>query len=150
MRDSLATVAAIYEAFGRGDVPFILAQLAEDVRWEAWADNTAQRAGVPWLLPRMGRTGVAEFFRVVGAFRITDFRVLGLMAGGNQVVAEVVIAAEVPASGGSYRDEELHLWTFNEAGQVVRFRHYTDTAKHIAAAQGERAELVAAPDTGRT
>jgi ketosteroid isomerase-like protein len=32
------------------------------------------------------------------------------------------------------RDEEIHLWTFNDAGQVVRLRHYTDTAKHMAAA----------------
>ena len=64
---------------------------------------------------------------------ITDFRVLSLMAGGNQVVAEVVIEADVPSTGGHYRDEELHLWTFDDSGKVVRLRHYTDTAKHIAA-----------------
>jgi hypothetical protein len=33
-------------------------------------------------------------------------------------------------------DEELHLWTFDEDGRVVRLRHYRDTAKHIAAADG--------------
>lgn len=27
-----------------------------------------------------------------------------------------------------------HLWSFNDAGRVVRFRHYLDTAKHIWAA----------------
>jgi ketosteroid isomerase-like protein len=47
-----------------------------------------------------------------------------------------VIEVEVPDTGGHYRDEEMHLWTFNDAGQVVRLRHYTDTAKHITAARG--------------
>jgi hypothetical protein len=36
-------------------------------------------------------------------------------------------------AGGRSRDEELHLWTFDEHQQVVRMRHYVDTAKHIAA-----------------
>ena len=45
---------------------------------------------------------------------------------------------DVPAwGGGRYRDEEIHLWTFDNAGKVVRLRHYTDTAKHIAAFQGQ-------------
>jgi len=39
-------------------------------------------------------------------------------------------------SGGHYRDEEIHLWTFNDAGKITRLRHYTDTAKHIAAFGG--------------
>jgi hypothetical protein len=30
----------------------------------------------------------------------------------------------------------MHLWTFNDDGKVSRLRHYTDTAKHIAALKG--------------
>lgn len=30
----IETVQQIYAAFGRGDVPFILSQLADDVEWE--------------------------------------------------------------------------------------------------------------------
>ena len=138
MPDHSATVAAIYEAFGTGDIPRILDHLADDIRWEEWADNYAQKAGVPWLLVRTGKEGALEFFKIASGFQIKDFRVLSLMVGANQVVAEVVIEAEVPSTGGHYRDEELHLWTFNDAGKVVRLRHYTDTAKHIAAAQGQR------------
>jgi hypothetical protein len=33
----------------------------------------------------------------------------------------------------------MHLFTFNAEGKVTRLRHYTDTAKHIAAARGEQA-----------
>jgi ketosteroid isomerase-like protein len=132
---NVATVQGIYEAFGRGDVPAVLDRLADDVQWEAWADNHAQRAGVPWMTPRTGRDGVAEFFSVVGALEIREFSVRAMMAGGNQVVAEVVIDAQTP-DGGRYRDEELHLWTFDDAGGVARMRHYADTAKHAAAAAG--------------
>ncbi|HEY4575304.1 MAG TPA: DUF4440 domain-containing protein, partial [Thermoanaerobaculia bacterium] len=62
MSDHLATVTAIYEAFGRGDIPGLLEHVSDDVEWEAWADNTAQKAGVGWMVPRRGKAGVAEFF----------------------------------------------------------------------------------------
>ena len=135
MADHVATVASIYEAFGRGDVPSILSVLSEDVRWDEWADNQAQASDVPWLRARRGKAGALEFFAIAGQFKIHEFQVLSLLAGGNQVVAEVVIDATVQP-GVRYRDEELHLWTFDDAGKVVRLRHYVDTAKHILAARG--------------
>jgi ketosteroid isomerase-like protein len=134
------SVRSLYEAFGRGDIPAVLELLSEDVRWEHWADSFAQREGVPWLEPRTGRDGVAEFFRIVGEFEITEFSVLDLMAGESQVVAEIVIDARTPA-GGHYRDEELHLWGFDADGKINRMRHYVDTAKHIAAAGDEDTAL---------
>jgi len=134
MSDHLATVSAIYEAFGRGDVPAILDHLAGDVQWESWEDNSGQKAGVPWMIPRNDRDGVAEFFRVVATtLDIQEFRILALMGNDNQVAAEFVLEADVRTTGRHYRDEEMHLWTFNDQGKVVRFRHYLDTAKHIAA-----------------
>ena len=47
MSDNLAVIGAIYEAFGRGDIPTILGHLADDVRWEEWADNTRPEGGRP-------------------------------------------------------------------------------------------------------
>jgi ketosteroid isomerase-like protein len=130
----LATVSAIYAAFGRGDILAILDHLADDVRWEEWADNTAQAAGVPWLQARRGKAGVLEFFGVMGTMQMRDFRVLSLMAGGNQAAAEIEIEFVVPSTGRTLRDQELHLWTCDDEGKVVRLRHYVDTAKHTAAA----------------
>jgi uncharacterized protein len=129
---NLATVQAIYEAFGKGDVETILGFCAEDVRWEEWDDNFAQNAGVPAMAARRGKAGVLEFFQVVGGFDIKDFQVLSVMEGPNQVAAEIVIDAVTPT--GQYRDEEVHLWTFDDAGKIVRLRHYVDTAKHMKAA----------------
>jgi len=136
MSDQIATVASLYEAFGRGDIPAILDHLADDIQWEPWADTSAQKAGVVWLQPRQGKAGVLEFFQIVGEMGVTDFRVLSLLEGGNQVVAEIVIDASLPGGSGGFHDEELHLWTFNDAGKIARMRHYVDTAKHRAAAEG--------------
>jgi uncharacterized protein len=130
----LETVQGIYQAFGRGDIPSILATVADDVAWEAWADNSAQNAGVRWMTPRRGKAGVLEFFQLVAQFQIHEFKVLSIMGNGQQVAAEFVIEA-TPPGGFRYRDEEMHLWTFGPDGKVTRLRHYLDTAKHIKAAR---------------
>jgi len=131
---NLATVQTIYEAFGKGDIPAILDVLADDVEWEAWADNSAVKAGVPTMVPRHGKDEVVKFFETAGQLEITDLQILNMMEGGNQVAVEFVLEANLPAwGGGHYRDEEIHLWTFNDAGKVTRLRHYIDTAKQIAA-----------------
>lgn len=127
--NNLETVKAIYEAFGKGDVPFILSKLADDIDWEQWADNSVQTADVPYLRYKKGVQGVGEFFGEVAKLGITRFEVLALMDGGDKIAAEVEIET------ATFTDEEIHLWVFNEEGKVSRFRHYVDTAKHIAAAE---------------
>ena len=132
---NLQTINSIYEAFGKGNIPAIIDCIADNSEWELWADNSAQKAGVPWLQARKGKEGALEFFKIVGELRIKDFRVLSIMSNENQVAVEFIIEADVPSTGGHYRDEEMHLWTFDEQGKVIRLRHYTDTAKQITAAK---------------
>ncbi len=134
MSNNLSTVQQIYACFGQGDVPGILEELDDDVQWESWADNSAQKAGVPWMLAKNGKEGVLSFFQFIGTeMQVTDFQVLSLMDGGNKIAVEFVIELTVNATGKTFRDEEMHLWTFNEAGKVIGLRHYIDTAKHIEA-----------------
>ena len=125
---NLATIKEIYEAFGRGDVPVILSKLADDVEWEKWDDNFAQQADVPYLRHRQGPQAVVGFFQEIAKIGIKQFRILSVMEGANQ------IAAEIELETASFDDQEIHLWTFDDEGKVTRFRHYIDTAKHIAAA----------------
>lgn len=120
------TVKAIYAAFGRGDVDFIIGQLADDVEWDTYRNNYGQKAGVPHMQMRKGPEAVRSFFDDVAKIGITRFDVLSIMEGGDQVAAE--IDWDSPATD----EEEMHLWTFNDAGQVTRYRHYADTAKHAA------------------
>jgi ketosteroid isomerase-like protein len=130
------TVGEIYAAFGRGDVPAILDRLADDVAWDEWEDNFAQRAGVAHLAEGRGRTAAAGFFGIIATWTLRDFVVRDVIGDGRQVVVEVRAAFDLPG-GGRFTDEELHLWTFDDSGRVARFRHYCDTAKQIEAARGE-------------
>jgi len=133
MSTALQTVQQIYAAFARGDIPAIVERLDDEVQWEPWAQNAAQAADVPWLRAGRGKAAALRFFEEIGRWKFEDFRVLGLMASETQVAAEAVVDAIVPG-GKRLRDEEMHLWDVSAAGKVTRFRHYADTAKHIAAA----------------
>lgn len=83
---------------------------------------------------RHGKEGALEFFQVVAAqLDVKELTILSIMEGTDQVAVEFVLEADVKTTGAHYRDEEIHLWKFNDAGKVVRLRHYTDTAKHLAA-----------------
>lgn len=133
---NLATAGELYAAFGRGDIAGLLDLLSDDVAWEVWDDNSAQQAGGPdYLVPRRGRLGVAEFFASVAEQTIHQFTVDDIVAGPRSAVAEVRIEMTTK-TGGRFRDEELHLLTFDDEGRVTRFRHYVDTAKHLAAWAG--------------
>ena len=135
---NLKTVQGIYAAFGQGNVPGILSCIATNAEWEAWADNHAQRADVPWLKKQSGPQGVGTFFAYVGKWKVNAFAVKNVMAAGANVAAEVEVDFDVTQTGGRIKDQEIHYWTFDDRGMVIGLRHYNDTAKHIAAAKGAR------------
>ena len=116
-----ATVAAIYEAFGRRDVPAVLSHLAEDVTWDVTDE--------PWT----PHAEVAEFFAIAGAWTYERFEVLDLMVSETRVAAAVRLVADLPG-GGRLDEVVIHLWTFGDDGSVIALRRMLDTAAHIAAA----------------
>jgi ketosteroid isomerase-like protein len=63
----IETVQKLYEAFGRGDIQGILAMLPENVEWEYGVNST----DVPWLQPRRGRAGAAQFFQSLAGLSFT-------------------------------------------------------------------------------
>ncbi len=131
MSDHLVTIGAMYAAFGRGDIPFIIDQLADDVVWE-YLETAASEAGVPWLMTRTGRVGALDFFGIIKGWTFHEFTVKDIMASEQRVAAIAVVEATLP-NGYRFRDEEMHVWTFGADGKIVEFRHVTDTAKHVAA-----------------
>lgn len=134
---NVRTVEQIYEAFGRGDVAGVLDALADDVTWERWeTGNSAQEAGLPWLARRTGKPEVAAFFETLAReLEFHSFQPLALLEGDSSVAAVIRIAVTVNATGRRIEDDEVHLWTFDDAGKVIDHRHFLDTGKHIAAAK---------------
>ena len=140
---NVTTLQSMYEAFGRGDIPAIMEQVADEVEWEQWSDeNSGQEAGVPWLMRRTGKQGGAEFFQAVGeTLEFHAFQPENFLEGGNQVAVMISFDGTAKETGERFRGEEIHLWTFDDAGKVVGMRHYVDTAKHIRAAKGSLARV---------
>jgi ketosteroid isomerase-like protein len=136
--DNATTVATVYQAFGAGDVDTLLGLIAENVRWESdWEDNYAQRAGGPaHYKPFRGRDQLGGFFEAMGACTFSQLDVRDVIADGDRAVARVALEYTLP-SGGRYRDEQLHLWTFDGEGKIIAIRHFLDTAKLLAATRGE-------------
>jgi ketosteroid isomerase-like protein len=123
MINNVATVNSIYEAFGRGDVPFILSTLADDVEWDHRESH-----GIPLLVPRRGRAEVGLFFQELSRIELQSFTVKQLFDGGENVVAWISISWRWKSSGRVFRDDiGLHLWQFDAAGKVKRFFHVEDT-----------------------
>lgn len=129
----VAVVQAIYEAFGRGDIPAILGHLADDVEWEYGVNST----DVPWLQPRRGRAAVTGFFESLAALDIHSFKVNTLLADDTVVVALTALDATVRSTGlRIVEEDEAHMWYFDEAGKVARFRHRIDTHQQWKAYHG--------------
>ncbi len=126
------TVKAMYEAFGRGDVPAILGPLADDVTWDADYDSPA----APWLEPRRGKANVPAFFEALSVLNFTKFDPHTIAAEGDKVIAVVDIEAD--NKGKHYViPNEGHLWTFGSDGKVLKYQHMTDTALHWRMANGQ-------------
>ena len=131
---NIPTVQGIYAAFGRGDVPAILAHLAEDIVWEYAIADT----GVPWLQPQAGRAGVVKFFESFAAVDFQKFQPKNFLENGSLVVALIDAVLVVKATGRTISEEdEVHLWHFNTQGQVIRFGHKVDTHQHWLAFHGK-------------
>ena len=56
---NVAVVQAMYETFGRGDIPVILDHPVDEIDWEAGRDDDY---GIPWLRPGRGKDHVLSFF----------------------------------------------------------------------------------------
>lgn len=132
---NLPAVQRIYEDFGSGDIPSILARLADDVDWEY--DNAEN--GVPILAPGRGKEHALRYFEAVGgSLEIKVFEPRAFMESGNLVVAVFHTDAVVKDTGKSIRQEhEIHLWTFGDDGLITRFCHKADTHAYWLAYQKE-------------
>jgi ketosteroid isomerase-like protein len=133
MNSNTDTVTAIYAAFGRGDVAFILDLMSDDVQW----DHGIRDTGLTYLRPGTGKQAVAGFFTELGSqLEFTTFEPQTPCSGGDTVMVAVHEAARNITTGSEIPgDVFVHIWTFGPDGKVTSFRHVGDWSTHEAAAQ---------------
>jgi ketosteroid isomerase-like protein len=131
--ENVATIQAIYGAFGRGDVPAILERVTDTTRWDFAGGNPE----VPWHHPVAGRAELLGFFQAFGAnVDIQVFEPREFMHCGPHVVVDVHLEYTVRKSDRRVVMDQLHWWTLDAEGRVGRRRHYEDTAQVLAAVRG--------------
>ncbi len=124
-----ALIQSIYQAFGRGDVAFVAAQVTADTYW----DFCVTDSDVPWHRPATGPEGVASF---LGAFisevTLTRFAPQKFIAAGDEVMVHVSLGYKINRTGRTVSEDQIQWWTIR-AGRVTRLRHFEDTAQVINA-----------------
>ena len=128
----LQTIQAIYTAFGKGDVPAILAHVAADAEF-SFAGGSAD---VPWHGPWRGHDGIQRFFASIGeGVEFKTFEPLGFAAGTDTVAVRLHLVYQVRRSGRVVDEHQVHWWTLRD-GKIKTLTHFEDTAQVVAAARG--------------
>jgi ketosteroid isomerase-like protein len=124
------TIEQVYAAFGRGDVPFIVGRVTEATHW----DFSVASSDVPWHRPVRGKADLPGFFQALGEnVGLSAFEPRAFVTDGKNVVVKVHIAYTVKRTGRQVDQEQVHWWTFDDAGRISGLRHYEDTAMVTAA-----------------
>jgi ketosteroid isomerase-like protein len=123
-------VKALYQAFGRGDVPAVLGVFDPQVQWRE-AEGFLYADRNPYSGPQAIAEGV--FGRIVAA--VENFAVLPerISDAGDTVRAEGRYRGTMKATGRPVDAQFAHVWTFRD-GKVVRLPQYTDTRQWADAA----------------
>ena len=128
MDANIKLVQDCYAAFGRGDVPFILAQCAEDVDWQS-----SDAPEIPYHGKFRGRDGVMKFFQgIAGALEVKAFEPKTYTASGDEVFAIGSWTCVARNTGRQFTTRWLMHFVVKK-GKLTYFRPYEDTAIVAAA-----------------
>lgn len=120
-QQNVKAVRDIYAAFGRGDVAFIVNQLADNVRWVSYLDPA-----IPWAGDFSGKANVPRFFDAIFQSMDVDlFEPQEWIAEGDTVVSIGDFGGHVRATGKKSRVRWVFLWKF-QAGKVTSYEQFQD------------------------
>lgn len=119
--DTVEQIKGVFAAFGRGDIPFILGQLADDVHWVSHLDEI-----VPWSGDYSGKGNVPKFFGALGgAIDVSAHPVHQLVAQGDTVVATGDVSFRVRASGKAGQSSWVYIWKLKD-GRITSYDQFND------------------------
>jgi ketosteroid isomerase-like protein len=127
-------VESLYEAFGKGDVPYVLGTFAPELVWNE-AENFLYADRNPYVGPQAVLEGV--FLRLATEWDGFGVSVAEIVASGDTAVALGRYRGMYKASGAAVDAQFVHVWRVAD-GKIVRFQQYTDTAQFREAALQRR------------
>ena len=121
--DNVELLRSAYDAFGRGDIPAVLAILDENIAWRA-------PELLPQAMPASGRDDVARFFeRLASTWQDFGLEIDDLVASGDRVCA-IGRAKGTLLDGRQASYGFVHAWTVRD-GVCVRFDEYVDPSPEL-------------------
>ena len=122
-QQNISVVQSGYAAFGRGDIPALLALLDANVEWKTPGPSDLPLAGT-----RRGPAQVGEFFATLaGIIDFEHFEPTTFLADGDQVVAIGHEKYKVKGSDTWITGDWCHVFTVRN-GKLVAFQEFIDTA----------------------
>ncbi|MES2939489.1 MAG: nuclear transport factor 2 family protein [Pseudomonadota bacterium] len=127
IEDNRQVALAFYARFDAGDVPGVLALMADDATfWIAGKPGTAPTAG-PHTKAQIAEVFVRMTAALEGPLRMT---VLGTVAEGDKVALEVRSHGQL--RNGRVYEQEYHALMTVRGGRIAAVREYMDT-EHVQA-----------------
>ena len=113
----------LYEAFGRGEIPAVLARFDPKIEW-------ISAEGAPYPGTFTGPQAVLEgvFMRLATEWEGFRADAVEFIHGGDQVVALGRYSGTYRATGRAMTAAFAHVWTLRD-GSIVRYRQYVDSRK---------------------
>ena len=128
---NIQVVREAYAAFGRGDIPALLASLTDDIHWFLPGEGLIPQAGT-----YRGRDGVAGFFKKLAETTEFDaFEPREFIASGDRVVTLGYYRGRSKATVRSFEADWCMTYRIRN-GKIATFREYMDTAAVAQAYQG--------------
>jgi ketosteroid isomerase-like protein len=122
---NLKLVESLYQAFGRGDIPGVLATMSPDFRWVP-AEHSPYDRGMPYV----GTDEVAQHVFMRIGVDWDDFVVLPdrFLDAGDTIIMEGRYGGTYKSTGRKTNAQVIHIWVVRD-GKLSEFRQYTDTAE---------------------
>ena len=123
---NVQTVKDIYAAFGRGDIPTVLASFDPQIEWRQAEGNPYHMDGSAWKGPQ---AILENLFVRIGAewdgFTIT---IQKIHDAGEYVIIEGRYTGTYKPSGKKLDSQLCHVWRVQD-GKLVSFQQYLNTAQ---------------------
>ena len=124
--DNVSFLKSLYAAFGRGDIPSVLAAMSAEIKWHQAESNPYMPSGEAWVGPD---SVLNNLFMKLGA-EWDGFAVhpRSFHGAGDSVIVEARYSGTYKPTGKSMDTQVCHIWDIKD-GKLARFQQYVDTAK---------------------
>jgi ketosteroid isomerase-like protein len=124
--DNVSLMKNLYDAFGRGEIPTVLAAMSPEIHWYQAEGNPYRPSGEAWVGPDAVLNNL--FMRLGEEWDGFAVHTRSFYGAGDSVIVEARYSGKYKPTGKSMDTQVCHVWDI-KGGKVTRFQQYVDTAQ---------------------